>query len=472
MSTTFRKATRALRVAVLLAALAVGGGVLCSSAFGDVLPPGLAGEHYETFSSSDVTFQVISRTCDPAGESLLSYIATGPAIGPYTGRFREEGTVRIGPQTSLDVEGNPFGLVTSYEATFTIDSVSPVATVTGSKSISDFPMRDRVGWCLNRPAPPNVADQFSAQNQPMQYSAVISIGGARYSNAGSARSGIYSNINTISPIYDAGVVDAYFFTNSVGPVALDTTPPDASPQLSPAPNAAGWNTGDVTVTWNWSDSGSGLDLAAGCPSTTTSSGEGAAIVVAATCADAAGNSATRRVVVKVDKTAPAVTLSGVRSSYTVDEIVAVSCSASDPGAEPSGLASTTCPNVSGPAYALGLGTHALLASATDNAGNVGHASTTFTVLVTPVSLCTLTVRLVTASTRFAVLDPRAKREAVVHSAAACVLLSQVFAAARPDTKAVLITAYKRIVAGLASSGWLTWSDANILAGLADGLVVA
>ena len=37
----------------------------------------------------------------------------------------------------------------------------------------------------------------------------------------------------------------------------DTTAPTASPTQSPAANAAGWNTSDVTVSWNWSDDAGG-----------------------------------------------------------------------------------------------------------------------------------------------------------------------------------------------------------------------
>ena len=60
----FRTPARALRVAAVLAVAAVGGVLSSSSAFADALPPGLAGEQFETYSSTDVTFQVTSRTCN------------------------------------------------------------------------------------------------------------------------------------------------------------------------------------------------------------------------------------------------------------------------------------------------------------------------------------------------------------------------------------------------------------------------
>jgi hypothetical protein len=88
----------------------------------------------------------------------------------------------------------------------------------------------------------------------------------------------------------------------------DTTPPTAAPSQSPTPNDAGWNTTDVTITWNWSDEpgGSGIDPF-NCTATSTSSGEGSALEVTATCADLAGNVGTATATVRVDKTPPTVT---------------------------------------------------------------------------------------------------------------------------------------------------------------------
>jgi hypothetical protein len=86
----------------------------------------------------------------------------------------------------------------------------------------------------------------------------------------------------------------------------DTLPPTAASVRSPAPNAAGWNSSDVTVTWNWSDDpgGSGIN-AANCVMSSTSSGEGT-IPLTATCHDVAGNTGTATVTVKVDKTNPTI----------------------------------------------------------------------------------------------------------------------------------------------------------------------
>ena len=86
-----------------------------------------------------------------------------------------------------------------------------------------------------------------------------------------------------------------------------------------------------------------------------------------------------------DTTPPVVTYTGNAGSYTVDQTVAIHCAASDP--EPaSGVASTTCADIDGPAYSFGLGSHTYNATAQDVAGNVGSGSTTFDVTVTFTSL--------------------------------------------------------------------------------------
>jgi GH35 family endo-1,4-beta-xylanase len=98
---------------------------------------------------------------------------------------------------------------------------------------------------------------------------------------------------------------------------------------------------------------------------------------------------------EADTTPPVVTYTGNAGSYTVDQTVAIHCAASDPSPG-SGVASTTCADVNGPAYSFGLGSHTYSATAEDVAGNVGSGSTTFTVNVTYASLETLVSRFSTS----------------------------------------------------------------------------
>ena len=85
----------------------------------------------------------------------------------------------------------------------------------------------------------------------------------------------------------------------------DTTPPTANATQAPSANSATWNNSDVTVTWNWTDSGSGLDPS-NCTTSSISSGEGV-LTLTATCKDLAGRVGSASYPVKVDKTPPVLT---------------------------------------------------------------------------------------------------------------------------------------------------------------------
>src|SRR5439155_8371919 len=154
----------------------------------------------------------------------------------------------------------------------------------------------------------------------------------------------------------------------------DTTAPTITGARLPAANAAGWNNTDVVVTFTCADVGSGI---ASCTSPVTLSGDGAAQSANGTATDHAGNSTSRTVSgINIDKTKPVITCSGNAGAYTIDQMVVITCTASD---GLSGVASNTCTGVNAPAYTLALGSHTLSASATDKAGNTGTGSTTFTV---------------------------------------------------------------------------------------------
>jgi len=88
--------------------------------------------------------------------------------------------------------------------------------------------------------------------------------------------------------------------------ATDTAKPTITAAVAPPPNANGWNTTDVTVTFTCADAESGI---ASCPAPVTVSAEGANQPVTGTATDKAGNTASVTVRVSIDKTAPLVTAS-------------------------------------------------------------------------------------------------------------------------------------------------------------------
>ena len=116
-------------------------------------------------------------------------------------------------------------------------------------------------------------------------------------------------------------------------------------------------------------------------------------VISVYAQDATGNrlAVPTEFTVVLDSIAPTITFSGART-YTVDELVEVSCAATDSG---SGVASTTCgtaPLLQTEAWRLPLGPTTVQASATDFAGNTSTATATVTVAVTYQSLASLTTR--------------------------------------------------------------------------------
>ncbi|HET9424012.1 MAG TPA: hypothetical protein VFO55_01470 [Gemmatimonadaceae bacterium] len=149
----------------------------------------------------------------------------------------------------------------------------------------------------------------------------------------------------------------------------------------------GWYRSPVTVTWTTADNVSGASSCA--PNTLSADNSGTTF--SCTTTNGAGLTQTASLTVKKDGTAPIVAYGNNAGTYTVDQQVGITCSATD---NLSGVMSSTCAPVSGPAYTFGVGTTTRSASATDFAGNVGSASTSFQVVVTSASLCELTKRFV------------------------------------------------------------------------------
>jgi FecR protein len=167
-------------------------------------------------------------------------------------------------------------------------------------------------------------------------------------------------------------------------ISIDSTPPSISGAASPAANSYGWNNTSVVVSFTCSDTLSGI---ASCSAPTTLSAQGTGQSATGTATDKAGNSAQATVSgINIDEAAPTVTFTGNAGTYTISQTIAITCTASD---ALSGIASTTCANINAPAYSFALGVHTYSATATDKAGNMGSASTSFTVTATFPSLIQL-----------------------------------------------------------------------------------
>ena len=85
---------------------------------------------------------------------------------------------------------------------------------------------------------------------------------------------------------------------------LDNTAPTATGALSPAPNGAGWNKSNVTVTWTGSDAG-GSGVKTVTPTTDSVTADGI-VTRTASVVDNVGNTGSGSVEVKLDKSAPTI----------------------------------------------------------------------------------------------------------------------------------------------------------------------
>ncbi len=155
-------------------------------------------------------------------------------------------------------------------------------------------------------------------------------------------------------------------TAHVVTVQIDKSAPTITASQAPPANGAGWNNGNVTVSFTCSDSLSGI---ASCTSPQSVTSEGASQTVSGTAVDNAGNTALAAATVSIDKTPPGIvgSLNGTPNSFGwFDAPVAASFACSD---ALSGVASCS----GGASFGEGANQSAV-GTATDVAGNTATTS--------------------------------------------------------------------------------------------------
>jgi len=192
-------------------------------------------------------------------------------------------------------------------------------------------------------------------------------------NANGTRCGSHNNALGLRSYFDATTRSSKFGATFV----VDSTPPTITATVSPAANAAGWHKTNPTITFNCADTFTGI---ASCTAPVTVTADTAGQVVVGTAIDNAGNVATTSVTVKLDKTAPSLTVTSPQSGSTLfASPVAVG---GTPQEALSGLASITCNGVPATvsegtfncSVPLSPGSNSIDAIATDVAGNTGTSS--------------------------------------------------------------------------------------------------
>lgn len=171
-------------------------------------------------------------------------------------------------------------------------------------------------------------------------------------------------------------------------VNLDQTPPSITAAVSPAPNAAGWNNTNPTITFTCSDATSGI---ANCPAPQTVSTEGANQTIAGTAVDIAGNQASTSVTIKLDKTPPTVTIASPPNGSTISlSTITIGLSGSESD-NLSGVSGVTCNGspaaIAGPNFTctvlLTQGPNSISVQATDVAGNTSSSPLALTYTPAP-----------------------------------------------------------------------------------------
>ncbi len=197
--------------------------------------------------------------------------------------------------------------------------------------------------------------------------------------------------NTAGTTYSCTASSAGGMATASITIKRDASVPTVTPSLVGTIGNNGWYTSNVSVSFNVTANGpSGLGTLTGCAAVLVSTDGTFSFICTAESGAGLSNSATASG--KRDATPPLIVFTGNALTYTVDQTVNITCSATDAR---SGIATDSCPAVvAGDAYNFNVGVSTFVETATDMAGNSITASTSFTVSVTYASLCTLTTRFV------------------------------------------------------------------------------
>lgn len=314
-----------------------------------------------------------SPTSGPVGTSVT-------ITGQYFGTTQGTSTVTFNGKQATPTSWSDTSIVAPVPASATTGKVQ--VTVNGIVSNGGY------GPTFTIPVPPSIG---SLSPSSAASGRSITITGTNFGtsqgsstvkfNGTSATSTSWSDTSIVIPVPNGAttgnVVVTAAGTASNGVNFTVVTAPTITASAAPAPNAAGWNNSNVTVTF--SCTAGGLPIAT-CSGPQTVSTEGAGQIVTGTVTDTSGDSATASVTLKIDKTPPAFSgIAPAEGAVLSTSTPTVTGTVSD---GTSGVSAVTCNGaaaaLTGSSFScnisLNVGVNLVMVRATDLAGNVAGSN--------------------------------------------------------------------------------------------------
>ena len=323
-----------------------------------------------------LTYAVTSGSL-PAGISLSSN-------GTFTGTATTAGTTTAGITVSDGFSGSA---VTSLVVTVTGDSTPPVIAISGGATVNTLDTTPTISGTTDEAVGATVTISIGGQT----LTATVQSGGTWSATAATLTDGTYTVTARVSDAAgNVGTATQQIIVDTVAPTVSITggaarSTNDTTPSISGTTNAPAGSA--VVVTVNGQTLNTTVQSGGTWSVTATSLGQGT-YPVDVLITDAAGNDGTAAQSLTIDTTAPGITISGGASVIITNNTPTIS------GATDAGVGRTVTVSVGGQTLttpvqsggtwsvtptALADGTHTVIASVSDPAGNVATATQQLTI---------------------------------------------------------------------------------------------